>query len=263
MYCQKCGTEIVLDAEFLYSVEFSCPECGNIIKSTALNNDYSVEGKRQDFMILNNSELRANSRKQLQGVWGKMAFAFFIYGLITTLPQFIFFEYSPFYNKLLDTLITITLLITTGPFFLGFYVGYFMKRIRGEEILLKNIFDGFKYFSNSFLLMLFESFFIMLWTLLLIIPGIIKAYSYSMAFYIMYDDPEIKPMEAIKKSQIMMKGYKWKLFMLHLSFLGWGLLGILTLGIGYIWLTPYIYLSMGNFYENLKRNQEEYEEIKS
>jgi len=73
----------------------------------------------------------------------------------------------------------------------------------------------------------------------------------------MYDNPDIKPLEAIKKSQIMMKGYKWKLFILHLSFIGWGLLCILTAGIGFLWLYPYVGLSEGNFYENLKRNQEQ------
>ena len=76
-----------------------------------------------------------------------------------------------------------------------------------------------------------------------------------MAYYIMNDNPYIKPIEAINKSKAMMKGYKGKYFLLGLSFIGWYLLGILTLGIGYIWLTPYVGLSTANFYENLKQNQ--------
>jgi uncharacterized membrane protein len=209
--------------------------------------DYSI--------IQNNRELRACSRGQLQGVWKKMVFTFFIYSLITVLPQFIFWEYSPIHIPLLDLLITIAVLAVSGPFGLGI-AGYFLKRIRGEEICTNNIFDGFYRFLSSFLAMLFLCIFVMLWSLLLIVPGLIKAYGYSMVFFIMYDNPGMKPLEALKKSQIMMKGYKWKLFTLHLSFIGWSLLAILTLGIGYFWLIPYIGLSEGNFYENLKKNQE-------
>jgi uncharacterized membrane protein len=151
--------------------------------------------------------------------------------------------------------LSIGILITNGAFTLGF-AGYFLKRIRGEEIATKNIFDGFNRFLPSFLLTLLTGLFTCLWALLLIIPGIIKSLGYSMAFYIMYDNPEIKPLEALKKSQIMMKGYKGKLFLLQLSFIGWALLCVLTFGVGYFWLYPYINLSMANFYENLKKNQE-------
>ena len=206
-------------------------------------------------VIQENSELRACSRKLLHGVWGKMALAFFIYFLIIVLPQFIFWEYGIVSIPMLDAIITIAVFIIAGPFALGF-AGFYLKRIRGEEIFIKNIFDGFKKFFPSFLLMFFYFLFVFLWSLLLIIPGIIKLLGYAMAFYIMYDNPGIKPLEAIKKSQIMMKGYKGKLCLLYLSFIGWGLLGLLTLGIGWLWLYPYIGLSEGNFYENLKRNQE-------
>jgi uncharacterized membrane protein len=151
--------------------------------------------------------------------------------------------------------LAIAVLITAGPFALGF-AGYFLKRVRGGEIAVKNIFDGFSRFFQGFLTMFFMALFTALWSLLLIIPGIIKGYGYSMAFYIMYDNPEIKPLEALKKSQIMMKGYKWKLFFLQLSFIGWALLCCLTFFAGFLWLNPYMYLSMANFYENLKRNQE-------
>ncbi|MCL2067487.1 MAG: DUF975 family protein [Treponema sp.] len=145
--------------------------------------------------------------------------------------------------------------LAAGPFELGF-AGYFIKRIRGEEIFTRNIFDGFKRFFPGFLLIFLIFIFTFLWSLLLIIPGIIKYYGYSMAFYIMYDNPDIKPLEAIKRSKIMMKGYKWKYFLLELSFIGWGLLTVLTLFIGTLWLNPYISLSKTNFYENLKKNQE-------
>jgi len=233
-----------------------------------------------------NGELRAYARQQLNGVWKAMAFTFFIlfliylpYYFISTISSIIdsideypslqvyyyLFLYSidGFFPDIIIQLfpfinfnVSIAAAIVTGPFALGF-AGYFLKRIRGEEIATKNIFDGFNRFPRSFLVQLLTRIFTFLWSLLLIIPGIIKALGYSMAFYIMYDNPEIKPLEAIKRSQIMMKGYKGKLFLLELSFIGWILLcSFFTLGIGFFWLNPYMYLSMANFYENLKRNQE-------
>ena len=229
-----------------------------------------------------NRELRAYARGQLNGVWGKMALTIFILWLIY-LPASFFSTLTSinmYFNLIgpylylfgLDTpdfipsfpvitnVLTIAVILSVGPFTLGF-AGYFLKRVRGEEIATKNIFDGFNRFFPSFLVWFFTGLFTFLWSLLLIIPGIIKMYGYSMAFYIMYDNPEIKPLEAIKKSQIMMKGYKGKLFLLQLSFIGWALLcSFFTFGIGSLWLIPYRGLSTANFYENLKRNQENSQE---
>jgi len=73
-----------------------------------------------------------------------------------------------------------------------------------------------------------------------------------MAFYIISDNPEIGAMEAIRKSKEMMRGFRWKLFCLNLSFIGWVLLCVLTLGIGFLWLQPYMNASFANFYQNLK-----------
>ena len=213
-------------------------------------------------LIQPNEELRACARRQLDGVWGKMAFTYFVYFLIY-LPYNIISALNsisewipgiPSYFGGLNALLTIAVMVISGPFALGF-AGYFLKRIRGEEIEIKNIFDGFENFFSSFLVMFFIGLFTALWSLLLLIPGIIKAYGYSMAYYIMHDDPGIKPLEAIKQSQIMMKGYKWKLFALQFSFIGWTLLCLLTLGVGFLWLNPYFNLSMANFYENLKINR--------
>jgi uncharacterized membrane protein len=212
-----------------------------------------------DFSVFQpNSKQRAYAREQLRGVWGKMAFAFFIYALIyspyylsTFWDQWNEVNYSP-----VSVLLGLAVAVTSGAFTLGFS-GYFLKRIRGKEIVLQNIFDGFKRFGSAFLLSFFTALFVTLWSLLLIIPGIIKAFGYSMAFYILYDNPGMSAREALKKSQIMMKGYKLELFTLYLSFIGWALLAILTLGIGLLWLYPYIGLSVASFYENLKKIQEE------
>ena len=93
----------------------------------------------------------------------------------------------------------------------------------------------------------------LLWTLLLVIPGIIKAYSYSMTFYILRENPEMTAGDAITASQKMMDGHKMDLFLLSLSFIGWAILASITFGIGYLWLIPYIYTAYAAFYETLKK----------
>lgn len=213
---------------------------------------------------MENSELRAQARTQLRGEWGKMALATFVYTLIVFPALYLFQDFSqyhellhnPLHNPTMSLLIQIAFFIVTGPFAYGF-VNLFMKRIRGNEISVPDIFEGFNKFLPCFLLYMLQIIFIVLWTLLLIVPGIIKGFAYSQAYYILYDNPGMKPMEALKKSQQMMKGYKGKLFMLYLSFLGWSMLCVLTLGIGYFWLQPYMGLSLGNFYEDLKKSQEQ------
>lgn len=255
--CSHCGKEVDNGIKF-------CTSCGKEIDNITNEeqNPYAPpehSAVRTDVAVLSNYDLRACSRQQLKGAWGKMALAIFVYSLITIFSQFIFSEYG-FYIPVLDIIITIAVLVTAGPFALGL-TGYFLKRIRGQEIFVKNIFDGFKRFLPSLALAFFTTLFVFLWSFLLIVPGIIKSFSYSMAFYIMYDNPDMKPLDAIRKSQLMMKGYKGKLFMLYLSFFGWCLLAVLTLGIGYFWITPYMCLAVGNFYENLKQAQEKSTEI--
>lgn len=190
-------------------------------------------------LIKENSELRKVSRQQLNGRWGTVILLCFIFFIVTWLLAFI-----PYAGSIIS-------LIICGPLELGL-ISCFLKLIREEEFRFENLFDGFKNFTSAFLLELIMSIFILLWSLLLIIPGIIAAYRYSMAFYILDDNPELGAMDALKESKKMMIGYKGKLFLLHLSFIGWTILSVLTLGIGFLWLIPYINTSTANFYENLK-----------
>lgn len=100
--------------------------------------------------------------------------------------------------------------------------------------------------------------FTFLWSLLFIIPGIVKTFAYAMTPFILEDNPELSAKAAIDRSVAMMKGHKFDLFYLCLSFIGWALLAILTLGIGLLWLMPYMQTSIVSFYEDVK---EQYEEI--
>lgn len=93
---------------------------------------------------------------------------------------------------------------------------------------------------------------ILLWTLLLVIPGIIKAFAYAMTPFIMADYPDLSASEAIAESERLMKGHKFDLFYLILSFLGWAILCVFTMGIGAFWLEPYMIGAMVGFYNDLK-----------
>lgn len=115
------------------------------------------------------------------------------------------------------------------------------------------LFAPFKQYARTVGAVLLVFVYTLLWTLLLVIPGIIKAYSYSMTFYILRENPEMTAGDAITARQKMMDGHKMDLFLLSLSFIGWAILASITFGIGYLWLIPYIYTAYAAFYETLKK----------
>lgn len=131
---------------------------------------------------------------------------------------------------------------------------FFLKLARDQESTFSELFSGFHYFLKNFVINFFITLFTTLWFLLLIIPGIIASLRYSMAYYIMNDNPDLKPLEAIDLSKKMMYGHKERLFFLWLSFIGWFLLGIFTLGIGFLYAMPYYNATLTNFYEDVKNN---------
>jgi uncharacterized membrane protein len=185
-----------------------------------------------------NAELRAAARSQLKGAWLAAVGLVLVYSLIISTASLF---------------AGIGLIILGGPLTIG-YLGYFSKKARGEGVSFGNLFDGFDdSFGRSFLLCLLQGIFIFLWSLLFCIPGIVKALSYSMSFFILRDNPGMKALDAVTASRRMMNGYKGKLFCLYCGFIGWALLCTLSFGIGYLWLCPYITLSLANFYEDLKQ----------
>ena len=119
---------------------------------------------------------------------------------------------------------------------------------------IESIFDGFKDYGRVFLTSLLQNIYTFLWTLLLIVPGIIKFYAYAMTPYILIDNPELSANQAIYLSKKMMKGHKFDLFILHLSFIGWAFLSIFTLGIGLLWVMPYMMTAQAAFYQDLKKD---------
>lgn len=128
----------------------------------------------------------------------------------------------------------------------------YLNVARDRKVEIGDLFAGFNKLGRawwmSFLIGLFTS----LWSLLLVVPGIVKSYSYSMAYYVLADHPEMTAREAIKESMRIMDGHKMELFVLHLSFIGWQLLSLVTFGLSTFYVTPYMSATVANFYETIK-----------
>lgn len=189
-------------------------------------------------------ELRARARESLGhqifgDKWLYALFALLVIGLIEGALGFTF----------------IGTLIVMGPLSYG-VAKSFIRVVRKEDEKLnigEAIVGGFKDDAGrniiaGILVFIFE----FLWTLLFIIPGIIKSYAYSMTYYILNDDKQIDANDAITKSREMMRGHKWKLFCLDLSFIGWYIVGCLCFGVGLLWVAPYHEMSRAHFYQELK-----------
>lgn len=123
----------------------------------------------------------------------------------------------------------------------------------GDNSLTNNSFSlGFGNWLHVVWGMILSTIYIFLWTLLLIIPGIIKSYSYALTPYILVEHPEMSANEAIEESMRLMDGHKFDLFYLQLSFIGWAILSILSLGLGFFWLIPYQMTAQAAFYRDIK-----------
>lgn len=141
------------------------------------------------------------------------------------------------------------------PAFALSLVMIYLDLAKGTKPEISRVFDGFYDLWSSIKVSFFVGIFTLLWSLLLIVPGIIKAYSYSMAYYILAENKGMPALEAIRRSQEMMEGHKMDLFVLSLSFIGWNLLGAITFGIAYIWVAPYMMATVTNFYNAIKNEK--------
>ena len=140
----------------------------------------------------------------------------------------------------------------------------FLKQARDHQpVQLGDMFRGFQDdFGGTFLIGLMTSLFTFLWSLLFVIPGIVKMYAYSMAYYIKLDHPDYGWKACIDASRQMMDGQKWSTFLLDLSFLGWRILSGITLGlVGTFYASPYIHLTNASLYRTLQGLDEQYGNI--
>ena len=189
-----------------------------------------------------NSVFRANARAQLGGnifneIWLMALAVCLIQSLVLSLASS----------------------IVIGVILVGGLLSYglchvFLQMVRSQKTKpeISDLFTGSDQFLSLLILYCLQALFTFLWTLLFIVPGIIKSYAYSMAFYIKHDHPEYDWKKCLDESQRYMMGHKWQLFCLDFSFIGWILLGSCCCGLGMLWVTPYQQLARTNFYENLK-----------
>lgn len=133
------------------------------------------------------------------------------------------------------------------------YIRYHLGVRQGKEMPYSTILDGLSFVGKVILLNLVIMIFVGLWSILLVVPGIIAAYRYRFALYNLCENPNIGVMEALRMSKVQTAGHKGKLFVLDLSFLGWGILSMLTLDILNIWVAPYRVQSNIGYFEELKR----------
>ncbi len=194
-------------------------------------------------MAITNRDLMTQARESLKGHWGVAVGGNAIYLILIILFQSI------------PRVGWIGTLIIGGPYLLG-WSAFFLSLSRKEEPRLAQLFEGFYHFANALVAYFLMTLFIILWTLLFIIPGFVAILSYSQTFFILADDPQLKGSEALRKSKAMMKGNRWKLFCLLWRFFGWFLLGVLSMGIGFLWIVPYLATTMAHFYNDLKGETE-------
>lgn len=141
------------------------------------------------------------------------------------------------------------------PLDVGYTNAFNALYVEGDDRITGNTFrDSFGQYLKNVWAMFLMVLFVSLWSMLLLIPGIVKAYSYAMLPYILKDNPEISAMDAIRLSSKMMKGHKFDLFYLQLSFIGWAILAVLTGGIGLLWLQPYMMTTQASFYQDIKKD---------
>ena len=192
--------------------------------------------------------------RSLEGNWTKAAvaslIAFLILDIVGSSPSFLV---DPVPGMVWQGVITIMLL----PLAWGYRV-FFLRMAREENTDYERLFDGFSQYVRITLAELLKGIYVLLWMMLFIIPGIVKDYSYAMTEFILKDNPEMSGEEAICQSMKMMHGHKMQLFLLDLSMIGWAILSVLTLGIGFLFLVPYNYSAKAHFYEDLK---EQYNDI--
>jgi len=221
------------------------------------------------------SELRSKAREALKGKWKFAVGAGFIASLIgvgnigdyilAAIDYFEKFQYNdsighffppvnsslyPFY--VFGILCYIAIAIISGMTLIG-YSRLNLDFVDGKALSLRQIFSEYPRVLRGFSMNLLITLYTLLWTLLLIIPGIIASFGYALTPYLMAEYPEMGANEAITLSKKMMKGYKEHLFYLYLSFIGWSLLSILTLGIGYLWLLPYMSVAEATFYREVSQ----------
>lgn len=215
-----------------------------------------------------NQELKNSALAALKGNWAPAVLGAIFFTFATCLitsPSYItnmaafgmplFDSINPKLLKVLSNSSFLLNFFLLYPLTLGYSVAHKDLLQNGDAAVTRNtIRHAFTDYVRNAVSILLVYVYTALWTLLFIVPGIVKGLAYSLTPFIVKDNPELSPNAAINLSMKMMKGHKFDLFYLYLSFIGWIFLAILTLGIGLLWVIPYMQTSMAAFYLDVKND---------
>ncbi|MDD6060215.1 MAG: DUF975 family protein [Ruminococcus sp.] len=193
---------------------------------------------------MNRAQLKSDAKIQIKGKIGILFLITLIIGAISFLAEFVL-AFIPFVGPIISSI------IITPAFSLSI-VRVYLSICEGGTPSAGDAFCGFDDFWAAFKVTFFVGLYTFLWSLLLFVPGIIKAISYSMSMYILAENKGKSAHSCIRESMEMTNGYKMDLFILGLSFIGWILLCFVTLGIAAIWVIPYMNATYANAYKSLK-----------
>lgn len=206
------------------------------------------------------SEYRAQARETLKGRWNEMALLTLLIGFIAAVfesPSIISSTFDLFwlvpYGAGTQTLAALLLIV---PLYFAFY-NLLLVYARGEQPANSYLSALFKDFAANWTKYVLSGLLVVIFVILISIPtlcfgGIILALAYSMVPFIIHDNPDMSAGDVLKASRMMMRGHKWELFVLELTFIGWAILCVLSCGIGFLWLIPYQYAAIAHFYDDVK-----------
>ena len=208
------------------------------------------------------NDLKEQALATLKGKWGSFVGLTFLYiliaGIASTTTQFgeIFTGSSFTTLAMFMTGSGVLLTLLALPLQYGYYVAYLNSSRQDLPADIGDLFCGYKCFWKVLGTLLLMMLAIIGGFILLVVPGIILCFAYAMVPYVLRDNPELSCTETLAKSREMMKGHKWELFVLYLSFIGWAILCVFTLFIGFLWLTPYMQMTETKFYEKIRAEYE-------
>ena len=211
-----------------------------------------------------NQEYKNMALASLKGKWAPavvatiafMAIAYVIIGPYTVIAELMTsrIHVNPILAIISLAIYLLGIPLVLAPLSVGYTYTANRLYVEGDSRLAGNMFkDGFGSWGKNVWGMFLVGLYATLWSFLLIVPGIIKFYAYAMTPYILIDNPELPANQAIYLSKKMMKGHKFDLFILQLSFVGWVFLSIFTLGIGLLWVIPYMMTAQAAFYQDIRK----------
>ena len=223
---------------------------------------------------MTSSDIRRIARENLSGNWGISVGAALVAAIlggmivggssginfqfnennIRNLPPALWSVLLPFGS--VAGLLGLASMIIGGVVELG-YAKFLLKQYDRRELLFSDLFSQFHRFGTGFAQKFLRILYAFLWALLFIIPGIVKGLSYAMTPFILEDHPEMTASEAINASKKLMDGHKMDLFILGLTFIGWQILSCLTMGIGFLFLNPYMNAAYAVFYRDISGRRQE------